>query len=95
MSTATNKKKIKRSSLVLMLILSIGAVIIILNIFQLTFILSKTSSAVHTSNESDYKIMAEGYAMAIQNAMESYYNSLDTYVNNDITHSGDFDALVE
>ncbi|WP_191013872.1 methyl-accepting chemotaxis protein [Treponema zioleckii] len=90
-----DSKKIKRSSLVLMLILSIGAVIVILNVFQTTFIINKTISEVHESNESDYKIMAEGYALAIQNTMEAYYNSLDTYVNNDITHAGDFDALVE
>ncbi len=89
------KLKIKRSSLVLTLILSLGLVIVFLNVFQTAFIIRKTITEVHSANEADYKIMAEGYALSIHNAMEGYYNCLDIYVNNELAKAGDFDGFLE
>ena len=78
------KKKIKRSSLIKTLLLSIASTIILINVVQLLFITKDSKSSIIESKTKDYIDLSDSLASSIENNINSILNELNTYVDADI-----------
>ena len=85
----------KRSSLLVVLLLSIGLTITGFNFIQTWVVARNARLSVEADSTVDYQETVAGYARSIRNDLEGIYNLLDFYVNADIMQEEDFDAAGE
>ncbi|MBQ8013772.1 MAG: HAMP domain-containing protein [Treponema sp.] len=95
MTSKTEKNGKRRSSLLVVLLVSIGLTITALNFIQ-TWIVSRNARlSVEADSTVDYQETVAGYARSIERDILKYLGKLDFYVNADIMQEEDFDAAGE
>ena len=92
-SSASNSKS--RSSLARKLIFLVGLVIVALNVLQLLFVTTNAKKQILAEDTDMYENMLQGYALALQNDIESYFKELNGYVHADVMEDGDLEACYE
>ena len=100
MSEAAKENKVKiskekRSSIIRRLVLLIGLIIVFFNLIQLFCLVNESKKAIIRENMQIYNNMIEGYTAALQNDIESYYCTLNGYVNADIMAEGNLEKVFE
>ncbi len=82
----------KKSSLVVVLILSMALAIATMNLLQTIIVAHNARLKVVESETVNYRQTVSAYVWALENTIEGYYKELDYYVNADVMRKGDFDA---
>ena len=78
------KSKQKRTSLIRTLLISVALTIVFINIIQLVFITKDSRSSIIADKTADYISLSDGYALSIENNINSYLNELNSYIDADI-----------
>lgn len=89
-NSISNRKK--RSSLLVILLFSIGLTITVFNFIQTWVVARNTRLSVESARTIDYQETVNAYVRSVENDLNSIFNLLDFYVNADIMQEGDFDA---
>ncbi|MBR1721400.1 MAG: HAMP domain-containing protein [Treponema sp.] len=85
----------KKSSLLFILLFSIGLAISFFNFIQTWIVARNARLSVEADSTVDYQETVAGYTRSIENNLTGIYNLLDFYVNADIMQEEDFDAAGE
>ena len=83
----------KRKSLVLLLVLSIGGFIAVLNTVQVVIIAETTKKTVSAEYQTNCEQITSAYAQSLANKLWGYSRELDYYVNSEAARSGDPDKI--
>ncbi len=95
MKSTSKTKGSRKTSLVLTLVLSIGAVIILCNLLQAMLILKTTQKVQVAEAVADYMQIGAATDTALANKVQSYFNLLDFYVKNEVMKEGDINEMAE
>ncbi|MBQ4235304.1 MAG: methyl-accepting chemotaxis protein, partial [Treponema sp.] len=85
--------KIKKSSLLLMLLLSIGGTIVIFTLVQITLISASAQYNIIKEDSAVYEEVVKGHARSIEKTLWGYQKELDYYVNADVMKTGTFEDM--
>ncbi|MCR5699732.1 MAG: methyl-accepting chemotaxis protein [Treponemataceae bacterium] len=82
------KNKQRKSSMLLLLLLSIGGTIAVFNFFQTVVVARSSRLNLMQDADAKYAEIVKGYALAIENDVQGYSNELSFYINADIMKTG-------
>lgn len=88
-------EKIKKRSLVLTLILSIGGTIAAFNVLQTTSVASSARIGIVKDSASKFTELSKAYALAMENDLWGYKQELNFYINSDIMKTGTLEEMAE
>ncbi len=88
-------KENKKRSLLVTLLLGIGATIFLLNMIQTLIVASNLKRSITKGDIAKYSEMVQAYALAIENDFEGYFSALDYYVHSDIMKEGSVEEMAE
>lgn len=86
-------KENKKRSLLVTLLLGIGATIFLLNMVQTLIVASNLKTSVTKADIEKYSAIVETHALAIQNDFDSYFSALDFYINADVMETGSIEEI--
>lgn len=90
-----NVYKEKSQSLVIHLLFFVGLFIVFFNTLQILVTVGITKDEQLKDDAGDYSVIATAYANSIENKIESYFSSLDYYINSDAAATGDLSIMRE
>ena len=85
----------KRKSLVVTLIVAVGAVIFVFNALQLAVTVWTVRKGIIADDTEDYGNMAAAHALAVGNRINGYFTELNMYVYNDTIKTGDTELITQ
>lgn len=85
----------RRGSLVVLLVLSIGAIIAVLNTLQITFLAEKTKKSVTAEYQENCNQITAAYAQSLENKIWGYFKEMDVYVHSEVVRTGDVAKIGE
>ena len=88
-------EKIKKRSLVLTLILSIGGTIAAFNVLQTTSVARSARIGIVKDSASKFTELSKAYALAMENDLWGYEQELNYYINSDIMKTGTIEEMAE
>ncbi len=89
----TGKKS--KISLIFVLVLSIGATILALNLIQLAVVATGLEVQVKEDDEEDYAAVLKGYCLSVEKDIEGYYRALEYYTKADAMRYGSITEMAE
>lgn len=85
----------KNKHLLTRILLIVAATILIVNTFQVVFIVERTKKITSQQVESDYTDLTKSYASQVVLKLSEYKTALDFYINSDAAQTGDTEEIAD